>query len=131
MDMDGLPELPIGWQGFEKVRLDKAVYVDKTEYLPMVRKTGRFVFCARPRRFGKSITVTALDAFWSGRIDLFRGLAAEKAMGSPGFVERPVIRLDMSAAEGADSKSILQEKIMGQLGESAKRHVVKLRGRCS
>jgi hypothetical protein len=128
MDKDGLPELPIGWQGFERLRLDKAVYVDKTGYLPMVRKAGRFVFCARPRRFGKSLTVTALDAFWSGRADLFQGLAAEEVVTSPDFITRPVIRLDMSTPADSDSDTLLEEKIMGRLGVNAERHKVSLRG---
>ncbi|MDR1038897.1 MAG: ATP-binding protein, partial [Deltaproteobacteria bacterium] len=110
------------------VRLDKAVYVDKTEYLPMVRKAGRFVFCARPRRFGKSLTVSALDAFWSGRADLFQGLAAEEVVTSQNFITRPVIRLDMSTPADSDTNTLLEEKIMGRLGVNAERHKVSLRG---
>jgi hypothetical protein len=128
MPQDELPKLPIGWATFEELREKNAIYVDKTGFFPMVSDAGKYVFCARPRRFGKSLTVTALDAFWSGRIDLFRGLAAEKAMGSPEFLARPVIRLDMSAVEGAGSKRILEKKITGHLAESAKRHGVQLRG---
>ncbi|MDR1041626.1 MAG: ATP-binding protein [Deltaproteobacteria bacterium] len=128
MTKDGLPELPLGWQGFEKLRLDKAVYIDKTRYLPMVRGAGRFVFCARPRRFGKSLTVSALDAFYSGRTELFRGLAVEKDMDSPGFVTRPVIRLDMKCVAGSRSIEILEKNFFECLGNIAKRHKVSLRG---
>ncbi|MDR1040889.1 MAG: AAA family ATPase, partial [Deltaproteobacteria bacterium] len=112
MPPEELPKLPIGWQGFEDLRLGKAVYVDKTGYLPMVRKAGRFVFCARPRRFGKSLTVTALDAFYSGRIDLFRGLAAEKVMDTGDFVARPVIRLDMLSVAGSGNMDILERNFI-------------------
>ncbi|MDR1041576.1 MAG: AAA family ATPase, partial [Deltaproteobacteria bacterium] len=84
-----LPILPVGWQLFEKLRQKNAVYVDKTQYLPMLRETGDFVFCARPRRFGKSLTIHALDSYHSGRLDLFRGLAAEEHMSSPDFIARP------------------------------------------
>ncbi|MDR1041751.1 MAG: AAA family ATPase [Deltaproteobacteria bacterium] len=128
MTQEGLPRLPIGRKGFEKLRLDKAVYVDKTKYLPMVKEAGKYVFCARPRGFGKSLTVTALDAFWSGRTDLFQGLAAEKAMTSPDFMARPVIRLDMSGPAYSDSKTVLEERITGCLGVNAERHKVSLRG---
>ncbi|MDR1040573.1 MAG: ATP-binding protein [Deltaproteobacteria bacterium] len=128
MIADGLPELPVGCHLFEELRLRDAVYVDKTKYLPMLGNTGKFIFCARPRRFGKSLTVTALDAFYSGRIDLFRGLTAEKVMDATDFVARPVIRLDMSSVAGAGSKRVLEKKIMCQLGVSSKRHGVTLRG---
>ncbi|MDR1080780.1 MAG: AAA family ATPase, partial [Deltaproteobacteria bacterium] len=102
-----LPSLPLGLADFEDIRKENAVYVDKTEYLPKLRKAGKFIFCARPRRFGKSLTVSTLDAFCSGRLELFRGLAAEKVMSSPDFVARPVIRLDMSLVAGSKSEEIL------------------------
>jgi hypothetical protein len=114
--------------GFEKLRVKQAVYVDKTKYIKDLEKAGQIVFCARPRRFGKSLTVNTLDAFYSGRKDLFRGLEAEKDMNSPNFVACPVVRLDMSAVVGSDSKEILQDGIMDRLGIMAKRHQVSLRG---
>ncbi|MDR1041096.1 MAG: AAA family ATPase [Deltaproteobacteria bacterium] len=123
-----LPALPVGQQLFEELRLDNTLYVDKTTYLPMLRKAGKFVFCARPRRFGKSLTVHTLDAFHSGRKELFRGLAVEEHIGSPAFVSRPVINLDMGAAAGARSIEVLESKIMGRLGVNAERHHVSLRG---
>ncbi|MDR1082124.1 MAG: AAA family ATPase, partial [Deltaproteobacteria bacterium] len=127
MDMP-LPPLPIGNPLFEELRQENAVYVDKTMYLPELRKKGRFIFCARPRRFGKSLTVSALDAFYSGRKELFRGLAAEKTVCLPDFVSRPVIRLDMSHVAGSESKEILIKRLMRRLGENAARHNVTLRG---
>ncbi|MDR1314018.1 MAG: AAA family ATPase, partial [Deltaproteobacteria bacterium] len=123
-----LPVLPIGMADFENLRGKQAVYVDKTKYITDLEKAGQFVFCARPRRFGKSLTVNALDAFYSGRKDLFRGLAAENDMNSPNFVACPVVRLDMSAVADSDSKEILQNKIMNRLGIMAERHQVSLRG---
>ncbi|MDR1040133.1 MAG: AAA family ATPase [Deltaproteobacteria bacterium] len=121
-----LPTLPVGWQLFEKLRQKKAVYVDKTQYLPMLREAGDIVFCSRPRRFGKSLTVHALDAYHSGRTELFRGLAAERHMSSPDFTARPVIRLDMNRVAGSDSLEILEMKIKDVLGDNAKRHKVSL-----
>jgi hypothetical protein len=73
-----LPVLPLGLADFEDLREKHAVYVDKTKYITDLEKEGKFIFCARPRRFGKSLTVDTLDAFYSGRKDLFQGLAAEK-----------------------------------------------------
>ncbi|MDR1315038.1 MAG: AAA family ATPase [Deltaproteobacteria bacterium] len=123
-----LPVLPLGLADFENLREKKAVYVDKTKYITDLEKAGKFIFCARPRRFGKSLTVNTLDAFYSGRKDLFQGLAAEKDMRSPNFVACPVVSLDMSAVAGSDSAIILQNRIMRRLGIVAERHHVSLRG---
>jgi hypothetical protein len=97
-------------------------------FFPRLRKVGDFVFCARPRRFGKSLTVTALDAFFSGRTELFRGLAVERDMLSPEFVARPAICLDMSEAAESRSIDIFERNILDILGDIAKRHSVTLRG---
>ncbi|MDR1315040.1 MAG: ATP-binding protein [Deltaproteobacteria bacterium] len=123
-----LPVLPIGMASFENLRVKQAVYVDKTKYITYLENAGQFIFCARPRRFGKSLTVNMLDAFYSGRKDLFQGLAAEKDMNSPNFVACPVVSLDMSAVAGSDSKENLQDVIMDRLGIVAELHQVPLRG---
>ncbi|MDR1312151.1 MAG: AAA family ATPase [Deltaproteobacteria bacterium] len=123
-----LPVLPLGLADFEDLREKQGVYVDKTKYIADLENAGKFIFCARPRRFGKSLTVRTLDAFYSGRQDLFQGLAVEKDMCTPNFVACPVIRLDMSAVAGSDSTLILQNRIMRRLGIIAKRHQVSLRG---
>ncbi|MDR1312256.1 MAG: AAA family ATPase, partial [Deltaproteobacteria bacterium] len=122
------PVLPLGLANFEDIRKKRAVYVDKTKSIAELENAGKFVFCARPRRFGKSLTVTTLDAFYSGRQDLFRGLAAENDMSSPDFVVCPVIMLDMSAVAGSESNVLLQNRIMGRLEIMAERHQVSLRG---
>ncbi|MDR1314662.1 MAG: ATP-binding protein [Deltaproteobacteria bacterium] len=122
-----LPVLPLGLADFEDLREKHAVYVDKTKYITELEKAGKFIFCARPRRFGKSLTVHMLDAFYSGRKDLFQGLVAGKYTCSPNFVVCPVIRLDMSAVAGSDSKENLQDEIMGLLEIVAKRHQVSVR----
>ncbi|MDR1040928.1 MAG: AAA family ATPase, partial [Deltaproteobacteria bacterium] len=122
-----LPALPVGQSLFEDLRRENALYVDKTMFLPMLRKAGKFVFCSRPRRFGKSLTVSALDAFHSGKPELFRGLAAEEHIGSPAFVPRPVIRLDMSEPAGSSSKAIFEKRLGELLKDNAERHGVSLR----
>ncbi|MDR1041845.1 MAG: AAA family ATPase [Deltaproteobacteria bacterium] len=123
-----LPTLPVGQSIFEDLRLDKALYIDKTMYLPMLRNAGKFVFCAQPRRFGKTLTVHALDAYHSGRTELFRGLAAEEHMSSPGFIPRPVIRLDMNTVAGSRDIDILEKKILVRLEVNAGRHKVSQTG---
>ncbi|MDR1313611.1 MAG: ATP-binding protein, partial [Deltaproteobacteria bacterium] len=109
------------------IRKKQAVYVDKTKFITDLENAGKFVFCSRPRRFGKSLTVTTLDAFYSGRKDLFQGLAAEKDMCSLNFAACPVVRLDMSAVAGSDSTVLLQNTIIMRLGIIAERHQVPLR----
>jgi hypothetical protein len=121
-----LPSLPVGVQDFERLRNYDSVYVDKTMLFPDLGKEAQFLFCARPRRFGKSLTVDALDAFYSGKIELFHGLAAEKTMSSPAFVSRPVVRLDMGPVADSDSKKLLNDRIMDGLKENAERHNVSL-----
>jgi hypothetical protein len=100
--------------------------VDKTSYFPLLLAEGGIIFCARPRRFGKTLTVTTLDDYYSGRKDLFQGLEAEKYLSSPDFVPRPVIHLDMSEPAGRASIESLQESIMTMLENNAARHEVSI-----
>jgi len=88
--------LPIGIQTFEKLIKGGYVYVDKTKYLVELIDRGEIYFLARPRRFGKSLTVTTFDALFSGKKELFKGLYAEEFLNRPDFQPSPVIRLDMS-----------------------------------
>ena len=88
--------LPVGIQTFEEIRTRGNVYVDKTKYLVDLIDTGKIYFLARPRRFGKSLTVTTFDALFSGKKELFQGLYAEEFLNRPDFQSSPVIRLDMS-----------------------------------
>ncbi|MDR1086247.1 MAG: ATP-binding protein [Deltaproteobacteria bacterium] len=121
-----LPELPAGIQTFEEVRVRQAVYVDKTKYFPLLPKGRKVVFCARPRRFGKSLTVSALDAFFSGRKDLFQGLTAEKFMNTSEFTPKPVIHLDMSEFDNSRSLEILEGKIRKYLTVISEQYNVAL-----
>ncbi|MDR1037230.1 MAG: ATP-binding protein [Deltaproteobacteria bacterium] len=123
-----LPELPVGLAEFSELRQGNCVYVDKTADFPELLKARKFIFCARPRRFGKSLTLSAFDEFCSGREELFRGLAAERYMRSPDFVAHPVIRLDMSVGAAGDSIADLSASVMVILGENAARHNVSLHG---
>ena len=71
-------KLPIGIQGFEGLRNDGYKYVDKTEYIYRLVHEGKPYFLSRPRRFGKSLLLSAMKAYWDGKKDLFSGLAIEK-----------------------------------------------------
>ena len=69
---------PIGIQNFEKLRREGYVYVDKTPWMWKMISEGSYYFLSRPRRFGKSLMVSTLEAFFSGRRELFNGLYIEK-----------------------------------------------------
>ncbi|MDR2643999.1 MAG: ATP-binding protein [Planctomycetaceae bacterium] len=69
-----MKKLPIGIQTFEEIRTENYLYVDKTEYIYRIATTGKVYFLSRPRRFGKSLTLSTLDALFKGRKELFEGL---------------------------------------------------------
>ena len=97
-------QLPVGIQSFEKIRLGKYLYVDKTDIIwQLVNRNKTYNYLSRPRRFGKSVLVDTLEAYFMGKKELFEGL---KIMDlEKDWIKRPVIRLDMSMA-GADPESI-------------------------
>jgi hypothetical protein len=76
--MKELRKLPIGIQDFEKIRTDGFLYVDKTEYIYNLVQSGLPYFLSRPRRFGKSLFLSSLKAYWEGKNELFKGLAIEE-----------------------------------------------------
>ena len=78
---------PIGIQNFEKIRNEGYYYVDKTALIYRLVKTGSYYFLSRPRRFGKSLLISTLEAYFLGKKELFEGLAMaqlEKNYGKDG-----------------------------------------------
>ena len=71
-------KLPIGIQNFEGLRKDGYVYVDKTAFIYQLVHEGKPYFLSRPRRFGKSLLLSAIKAYWEGKRELFSGLAVER-----------------------------------------------------
>ena len=86
---------PIGIQNFEKIRVDGYFYVDKTALIYQMVKTGGYYFLSRPRRFGKSLLISTLEAYFSGKKELFEGLAMEKL--EKDWIKYHVIHLDLNA----------------------------------
>ena len=68
---------PIGIQQFEKIRKGGYVYVDKTAQVYQLATQGSYYFLSRPRRFGKSLLLSTLEAYFLGKKELFEGLALE------------------------------------------------------
>ena len=97
---------PIGIQDFEKIRRDGFVYVDKTELIYKIAKSGCYYFLSRPRRFGKSLLVATIEAYFSGRKNLFEGLAISGLEKE--WICYPVLRLDFSG-KTYDSVEVFQK----------------------
>ncbi|MDE6668209.1 MAG: AAA family ATPase [Muribaculaceae bacterium] len=69
---------PIGIETFSEIIEEGYVYVDKTELINTLVSKGKYYFLSRPRRFGKSLLLSTIEAFYEGRQDLFAGLAISK-----------------------------------------------------
>ncbi|MGN0195358.1 MAG: AAA family ATPase [Candidatus Cryptobacteroides sp.] len=99
---------PIGIQSFSEIRENGYVYVDKTALMYKMVKEGKYYFLSRPRRFGKSLLISTLEAYFLGRKDLFGGLAVEEL--EKDWVEYPVLHLDLNT-EKYDAIEVLYNKI--------------------
>ena len=89
---------PVGIQTFEEIREKGYLYIDKTQYIVDFRKKGmKYVFLSRPRRFGKSLFASTLQAYFEGRKELFEGLAI--ADYEKEWVKHPVLHFDLSGAK--------------------------------
>ena len=86
---------PIGIQQFEKLREDEWVYVDKTRQIYELVQGGSCYFLSRPRRFGKSLLLSTLEAYFQGKKHLFEGLAIENLEKE--WTVHPVLHLDLNA----------------------------------
>ena len=96
--------LPVGIQSFEEIRKEGYLYVDKTDVIwQLANKGKKYNYLSRPRRFGKSVLVDTLEAYFLGKKELFEGLKIMEMEKE--WVKRPVIRLDMSCA-GAEPDTL-------------------------
>ena len=103
-------KLPIGIQSFEKIRNGNYLYVDKTELVYRLAVSEIPYVLSRPRRFGKSLLISTLDAYFQGRKELFQGLAIEKLEHD--WFTYPVLHLDLNARKyetEADLEAILNQ----------------------
>ena len=97
-----LQTLPIGIQSFEMLRRDGLLYVDKTHRLQEIILSGKRYFLSRPRRFGKSLTLSTLDAMFQGKAELFKGLAAEGWVAEQARQPCPVLSLSMARGRSTE-----------------------------
>jgi len=97
---------PIGIQTFADIRNNEYVYIDKTALMHRLAATGKYYFLSRPRRFGKSLLVSTMEAYFSGKRELFKGLAVDSL--EKNWVEYPVLHLDFSG-KSYDSADVLSK----------------------
>jgi len=107
-------ELPIGEQRFEILRKRGLIYVDKTMFIPPLLRSAGFYFLSRPRRFGKSLFLSTLEAYFEGKKDSFKGLYLEKweeeqaaLDGREAWQEYPVLHLDLNAKNYENREKLL------------------------
>jgi len=117
-------KLPIGVQSFKVLRDDCYLYVDKTKYIAQLVASGRVYFLSRPRRFGKSLFLSTLAAYFRGQKELFTGLYLEKneeeqavQENRSAWQEYPVLYLDFNVGKYTDTGA-LNERLHVLLGEA-------------
>ncbi len=128
--IDEKRELPIGVQNFEKLRESGCVYVDKTEYVYRLAHDVTPFFLSRPRRFGKSLLLSTLCAYWEGKKELFAGLEIEKLEeGNPdAWKSYPVLYIDFNVGNYNENKN-LEDVINEHLTEwEEKYHISNSKG---
>ena len=101
---------PIGIQSFDQIKQDGYVYVDKTALIYDMVRNGKVYFLSRPRRFGKSLLVSTLKAYFQGKKDLFHGLAISDMENE--WAEYPVFHIDFNGVD-ATRPGELEAKIEG------------------
>ena len=115
---------PIGIQSFESIRREDFIYVDKTDLIYNLVHTSKCVFLSRPRRFGKSLLLSTMQAYFEGKKELFKGLAMEKLESEWG--PHPVITLSLAVYDANDPDS-LENTLSQQFDELENKYEIKRR----
>ena len=115
-------KLPLGIQSFSKIIEQNYLYVDKTEIIHRLVTEGQLYFLSRPRRFGKSLLLSTLEALFLGRKQLFEGLYITDHWD---FKPRPVIRLDFLGVE-SDDPEVLKRSVIQRLDHEARKYGLTL-----
>ena len=104
--------LPIGIQDFGEIRRNNCIYVDKTAHMYRLISEGKYYFLSRPRRFGKSLFLSTVQAYFEGKKELFEGtyIAAKETE----WQQYPILKLDLNA-EDYDAADKLAKKLDAQL----------------
>ena len=105
-----LKKCPLGIQTFSEVREGDYIYIDKTDMVYRMTQSFKYVFLSRPRRFGKSLLASTLHSYFSGKKELFKGLAIEKLEIE--WTEHPVLHFDMSLGKHMGKEQL--ERFLGE-----------------
>ena len=121
--MQNIRKLPIGIQSFESLRSDNYIYIDKTEFVYSLVHSGKVYFLSRPRRFGKSLFLSTLKAYFEGKKELFKGLKIEQLEkdNPDAWKKYPVIYLNF-AQDSFSSRGPLEDCINLQLKKYEKEY---------
>ena len=118
--------LPIGIQDFEDLRTRGCIYVDKTHLIYKLATEGKPYFLSRPRRFGKSLLLSTMEAYFLGKKELFKGLALENLEKE--WIEYPVLKISFGADNYPDLES-LKSALNLQLSDYEKLYDIKVEDR--
>ncbi len=103
---------PVGIQTFSEIRNNGYLYIDKTDLIYQLVKTGKYFFLSRPRRFGKSLLLSTIEAYFQGRKELFEGLAISEHEKE--WIKYPVFHFDMNLGQ-YDEPTGVYDRIDAQL----------------
>ena len=118
MSKKQLKRLPVGIQTYSEVRNLDCLYIDKTEYVWNMIHLSKYIFLSRPRRFGKSLLCSTLQAYFEGKKELFKGTFIDSV--EKDWVEYPVLRFDMSVGKHME-KEQLERYLLDILSDNERR----------
>ena len=95
---------PVGMQSFEKIIRENYAYVDKTDLIYKMISEGTYYFLSRPRRFGKSLLLSTIEAYFQGKRELFRGLAIDSLTEE--WEPHPVLHIDLNVQKYDSAESV-------------------------
>ena len=101
-----MTKYPIGIQNFQKLRESGFLYVDKTPWVHQLVSTEGYYFLSRPRRFGKSLLLSTLEAYFQGKKELFKGLALEQF--EKDWTVHPVLHLDLNVGKYDTPEALIE-----------------------
>ena len=100
-----MTKYPIGLQNFQGLREDGYVYIDKTAFVYEMAQNGKYYFLSRPRRFGKSLLLSTIEAYYQGKKELFKGLALEKL--ETDWKVYPVFHIDLNTGKYTEPEALI------------------------
>lgn len=113
---------PLGVQSFDSLIKDGYIYIDKTQYIKLFVETGKYYFLGRPRRFGKSLLLSTMHAFFEGKRNLFKGLAIDN-WSDWDWAEYPVLHIDLNAKDYTQKEG-LEDRLNEQLSRFESRYEI-------